>query len=821
MKKFTSVIFAMLISVIAVAQFNLSKKTIKNQSIAINNNRTPVTTISYCVDEVTDALGTNTPSNISAAIELPAATMSNYVGNFINKISVGVNPSTFSSLNIRIWSDISTGEGTIIYDEVIDKSTLVDGWNEIPLSTPFEIDGSRLYVGYTVAATGNACYLDTQPAEANGYGDLIYSDVYTPDGWNNIHIIEPMINFNWHIKTYIDDGNPLWDDIAIIDYSIPNSNCSLGSNEQITAVIQNTGTNDLSAPFDMACALNNDFSNEVTTTVNTVLAIGETTEVSFNIDLSEDNTYTIKIYPKLETDGVPMNDTVVKTIVNAAPASLPYLEDFEMENLAWNVEDVNTDGNTWGFLNNPQVNPSPCMSYLYGTENSADDYLFSTCVDLNSTDTYKLKFNYFGGYAQTDEQLKIFIGTAPNATAMTTELAELNIENSQVAEYELAFTVNSDDTYYIGFQALGTPEAYKFIVVDHFYIEAYNELDAGVVAIINMNSSCDLGMKDITVSVSNYGSANLTNVPVSYTVNGGTAVTETIPVIDFDTTVEYTFATQADLSVVGDTYVIGAYTSLTGDANTANDAAEDVEIINVETSSTPFINNFNNESTLLGWNIEDANHDGRTWSFYDENGEQYMGYNNSSENNADDYLFSTCIDLSANNTYSLSFKYAVMASNYPEKLKVMIGDSQNANAMNTVIVDLGTFSNTEFRESITNNITVASDGTYYLGFYAYSDFNMWRLKLDEIQFTSNDNISDITMSNINIYPNPTNNKITVENAIKTNITIINLLGQTIVPTKNINNATHTIDVSTLPNGTYILHIENGQTIHTQKINVTH
>ena len=90
--------------------------------------------------------------------------------------------------------------------------------------------------------------------------------------------------------------------------------------------------------------------------------------------------------------------------------------------------------------------------------------------------------------------------------------------------------------------------------------------DGGVTAIINPNSGCGLSNQEtVTITVKNFGTAALSNIPVSYTINAGTAVTETMagPIAP-DATVNYTFTTKANLSAAG-TYTIVASTNLTGD----------------------------------------------------------------------------------------------------------------------------------------------------------------------------------------------------------------------------------------------------------------
>lgn len=78
---------------------------------------------------------------------------------------------------------------------------------------------------------------------------------------------------------------------------------------------------------------------------------------------------------------------------------------------------------------------------------------------------------------------------------------------------------------------------------------------------------------DITIRVSNLGPVALTNHPVYYQVNGGVKVTDVVPTIAAYTTVNFTFATKADLSTVDATYVIKSGVDIVDDIP-ANDAKE-------------------------------------------------------------------------------------------------------------------------------------------------------------------------------------------------------------------------------------------------------
>jgi hypothetical protein len=79
--------------------------------------------------------------------------------------------------------------------------------------------------------------------------------------------------------------------------------------------------------------------------------------------------------------------------------------------------------------------------------------------------------------------------------------------------------------------------------------------------------------EDIVITIRNFGSNDITNPEVQYTIDGGTAVVENYSgTIVAGTNEQYTFTQTADLSLPG-IYVIEAKTNLAGDTNTGNDTA--------------------------------------------------------------------------------------------------------------------------------------------------------------------------------------------------------------------------------------------------------
>ncbi len=80
-------------------------------------------------------------------------------------------------------------------------------------------------------------------------------------------------------------------------------------------------------------------------------------------------------------------------------------------------------------------------------------------------------------------------------------------------------------------------------------------------------------------------------------------------------------------------------------------------------------------------------------------------------------------------------------------------------------------------------------------------------------------IDNKSISNLNIYPNPCNGILNIENSKNSTISIYNIIGEEIHKTNNSSENT-TIDMSNFPNGNYIIKVADNNNVVTKTINVT-
>ena len=202
-------------------------------------------------------------------------------------------------------------------------------------------------------------------------------------------------------------------------------------------------------------------------------------------------------------------------------------------------------------------------------------------------------------------------------------------------------------------------------LVGTFQIAANYANDIGVVSVDTPVSGLLSNSESVTVSIFNYGEDAVSNFDVSYQLDSGTIITETYSgTVESTETVQHTFSTTADLSTVGQTYVIYSYTSLSGDEDSSNDGTtEDIQHLNPNDLGVTEI-----LSPVSGTNlsanelvtIEITNFGGAEQSnfevSYELNGEQVTETVDGplAGNSSTDYIFTQTADLSAFGLYEIT-----------------------------------------------------------------------------------------------------------------------------------------------------------------------
>ena len=358
------------------------------------------------------------------------------------------------------------------------------------------------------------------------------------------------------------------------------------------------------------------------------------------------------------------------------------------------------------------------------------------------------------------------------------------------------------------------------------YAYTLNNNDIAVTNIDLPNSGCDISATNsITVTLKNVGTSDQSNIPISISINNGTPITETVAgPIASGATIDHTFTQNFDFSTDG-IYNIMVYSSLSGDENHNNDTMRGV-VNNYAPTTVPTTIDFEDLNLLTRYTIVDNNNDGKTFFYlndpsYAHSGNIALAYEYSADNSADDYFFSSCIDLTAGQVYTVSLWYAVAGSDYPESFEVYLAsDPSVAGVIGSPIISIPSATNETYAEATANNVTVANDGSYYIAIRATSTADMYALIIDDITIDLYNDIKE-NENIFNIYPNPANDVLTINsNTTMNQITMINSLGQVVMNVEP-NTNFYQININTLPEGIYTARITTNNGLSTKLIVVAH
>ncbi|REK05016.1 MAG: T9SS C-terminal target domain-containing protein [Bacteroidetes bacterium] len=368
-----------------------------------------------------------------------------------------------------------------------------------------------------------------------------------------------------------------------------------------------------------------------------------------------------------------------------------------------------------------------------------------------------------------------------------------------------------------------------FWMIDDVMLYEPTSNDAALVDITSPQNSCTglSATEIVTVQIFNNGSADISGFDVSYVLNGGTPVTETVSAtINPGNTLSYDFFITADLSVPGP-HTILAYTSLGGDTLNNNDSLS-ISVYSgpyTVSSASNFTMGFEDNEDLSGWAIEDGNFDGNMWNLsttLPRTGAVCARMNTPAAGTvADDWLFTSCIELSDTVSYDLEYYYRTFSTSTRAMFEIMIGSAQSAAGMTQVLEPSFMVSNLNYVQRV-SNFTVSPSGTYFIGFHVTNADSATSLRLDDIRISpaSGTGIMKNTHSGISIYPNPTSNNLQVQGLSNGDkIEIYNSFGQLIHTQHHAGSEKANVNLSSHATGTYIIRVIGNEATSTHKINL--
>jgi len=564
-------------------------------------------------------------------------------------------------------------------------------------------------------------------------------------------------------------------DLGVVSFTSPVTGCGLGAADSVCVMVTNFGS---AAITNVPMAY--EFNGQLyTDTVLFTLNPGDTAMFCFDstMNIAASGTYGIKSYSMALNDGNALNDTSNLTFDNIPIVSgFPYTEGFENGNGGWvsggsistwaigtpagavinsaangsnsyvtnltgqynNNEESWVQGPCFDFttLNQPQIK----MNVSWNSEFSWDGAVLQSSIDGGAT---WQKIGAFGNPNNwyTDNSINGLQSSLEPSGEGWTGRAGSGSAGWLLAEHDLTGLANQSAVILrVAFGADGSVQDEGFAFDDVLILDA-PAVDAGAVALVAPNSGCGLGTSDsVKVAVSNFGSAAISNFPISFEFNGSLYVDTFRNTINPGDTSIFTFTqTTVNLSLPGQ-YSFKVYTAILNDGNNTNDTLR----ATVENSlkSAPFVENFDafnlGTSLVNGWTSTTSTGGGfGTYLWQVNSGQTGSGntgpsgdhttglanyiYTEASNGSAGDIttLTSPCIDVSSLNGATLEFYYHMLGTEI-NTLYIEVGNNSGFVVVDSIVGTQQTTVTAPFNQRSVNISSLLGAGNLSVRFSSVS-----------------------------------------------------------------------------------------------------
>lgn len=490
-------------------------------------------------------------------------------------------------------------------------------------------------------------------------------------------------------------------DVYIYDIINPaSSKCQLSAAETISIVVKNLGANTQDT-IPLAYQVNS--GTIVRDTLFNTLSSSSLDTFSFPIttDLSTAGTYSILAWTEMVTDEYIPNDTFTYQVVSGAGiAVFPATENFDSfvkgtpgtlyndwtnsdeDNHDWYVHNYSTSTSLTG-PDEDHTSGNGMYMYIEATGFTGDTAILqSACYDASLLSSPLLEF-YFHMYGSNMGELHVDI--IKNGITYYDVMTPLSGDyGNNWIKKEVDLTAFAGSSFIVQFRGI-EGSVYSDMAIDDITVRNKEINDIAILSIDAPFNPCGTSTSDpIIITVYNAGIDAQTNIPVYYTVNGGTPVSDVVGgTINAGDTTTFIFSTQYNFSSVG-TYYITVWSALSTDANLSNDSVVEYEFSTGASVTTfPYIENFDGfvkGSTIMYDDWTNETDDAMDWMAYTASTSsltgpsadhtsgtgKYVYLESSSNYNKEAYLTSPCFNISGIANPTLEFWYHMYGSSMGE-----------------------------------------------------------------------------------------------------------------------------------------------------------
>ncbi|MBW6498185.1 MAG: choice-of-anchor J domain-containing protein [Bacteroidales bacterium] len=554
-------------------------------------------------------------------------------------------------------------------------------------------------------------------------------------------------------------------DLAITNAYVLGSGCDLGVNTPAIIVVENKGQQNASN-IPVSYIVKNAEGLTVDSGVIELpeLAAGLSAEMELEINLSQGLAFEFIATVNYPGDQLPSNNTFIREIIseNWIVSEESYHTSFEgilyLEDIGWTPINANNDEAGW----NLRIATAPSQwssdgsnSARYGVFNTsgelevpqqADDWLVSTCMYLQTGETYRLSFDYRSWNSDTPGSMKIMMGFGSSPEDLDIELLDLgSFAMDAYTSDQVQFTVPVNGTYYFAFHVYSPPGHY-FIYLDNITLERMVFADIAATDIVVEAEGCEFTDETpVTATLTNLGMEAQSDFAVELLVTHLPSQTQQVIPYTFSQTLQpdesFSVELLADMSLNGK-YSVKLVTLLEGDERPENDTLN-ITINNTSQNLAEdnYFTDFNGFSGLeeMGWSAWSGTTDGTGWRYYSVPGQSYSPPNSLNMYRAgedpDEWAFSNCLKLEEGEFYRVKFFTATQGSDSEEMFSVHLMQEPSPDGSLMLLGNVWVNTVDYVREEFV--FQAPYTGNFHIGFY--TDFvgpNTFQIFVDDFTVES-------------------------------------------------------------------------------------
>ena len=407
--------------------------------------------------------------------------------------------------------------------------------------------------------------------------------------------------------------------------------------------------------------------------------------------------------------------------------------------------------------------------------------------------------------------------------------AQTGTTNPHTVDVDISSVAANQSTVYIRFNYRA--DFSFFWMIDDVHLYEAPAKDGSISNITSPVTHCMplSSTEPVTVIVFNNGGDSIKGgFDLTFIADNGTPVTENVTnVIASGASLNYTFTGTADFSTPGNHTII-AYITFAGDTISSNDTLSSnvysgPHIIN---TSNSYSNGFEISDDLSGFITEDNNADSITWNISNVSPHSGIYCAQISSVMANDWYFTTCLDLDSSIIYKLAYYYRTSSTATQANFQIKIGTSQSSGSMTQEIVPFSLITNI-FYQHASVQFNVGNSGTYYLGLHVQNGDSLTGFRIDDLNISPDSGLSISAINNItvSVFPNPSSGIFFINtkqnSSIGYAIEIISPTGKLISSKLADRLIKYEIDLHDQPAGIYLLRVISENGISTRKISIVH